>query len=257
MRPLLLNNIRLAEPGGAPRPASLLFAERKIAAIDPDSTPDDAETIDGKGQFLLPGLIDAGIFRADAQAALAGGITRVVLMPDQSPPLDDPALIERAQRIGKPHVWVHPMAAATRSLQGTELAELGLMQEAGAVAAATGRGAIADTGTMYRLLQYAAGFDLLVVTHAEDPALAPAGSATLGDTAARLGLPSAPAIAEAVAVARDVRLAEAVGARLHIRTVSTAESIEIVARAKDRGVRVTCGTTPAHLAAMAKAMPRQ
>ncbi|MEO0501619.1 MAG: amidohydrolase family protein, partial [Pseudomonadota bacterium] len=122
-----------------------------------------------------------------------------------------------------------------------------LMRAVGAVAIATGRAGISSSAVMHRLLAYAAAFDLPVVTHAEDAALTAGASATDGETATRLGIPSAPAIAEALAVARDVRLAEATGAHLHIRTVSTADSIEIVARAKDRGVNVTCGTSPAHL----------
>lgn len=240
-------NARLVDPeSGRDSSGSLVVRDRQIAALD-GTVPGGAEVIDCGGKVLAPALIDAGVFKADAAACLAGGIARVLLMPDQSPPLDDPALIERAQRIGKPHVWVHPLAAATQGLAGAELAEIGLMKLAGAVGVATGRGWIADSGVMHRLMQYASGFDLVVVTHAEDGALAGTAAATAGEFATRLGLPSAPAFAEALAVARDVRMAEATGARLHIRQVTTAESIDIVRRAKARGVRVTCGVTPAHM----------
>lgn len=240
-------NARLIDPAsGLDRMGSLLVEDREIAAID-GQAPADAETIDCEGRVLAPALVDAGVFKADAAACLAGGIARVLLMPDQSPPLDDPALIERAQRIGKPQVWVHPLAAATRGLEGTELAEIGLMKLAGAAGVATGRRSIADSGVMYRLMQYATAFDLVVVTHAEDAGLAGDAVATAGEFATRLGLSSAPAFAEALAVARDVRLAEATGARLHIRQITTGESVDIVRRAKGRGVRVTCGVTPAHL----------
>jgi dihydroorotase len=239
-------NARLIDPdSGLDRRGSLLVRGRTIAAID--APADGAEVIDCRGQVLAPALIDAGVFKADAAACLAGGIARVLLMPDQSPPLDDPALVERAQRIGKPQVWVHPLAAATRGLEGAELAEIGLMRLAGAVGVATGRRWIGDSGVMHRLMQYATAFDLVVVTHAEDEALSGQAAATAGEFATRLGLPSAPSFAEALAVARDVRLAEATGARLHIRQVTTAESLDIVRRAKARGVRVTCGVTPAHL----------
>jgi dihydroorotase len=247
MTMLAFVNARLVDPAtGLDRKGSLIVEDRAIVALD-GPAPDDAETIDCEGRVLAPALVDAGVFKADAAACLAGGIARVLLMPDQSPPLDDPALVERAQRIGKPQVWVHPLAAATRGLTGAELAEIGLMKLAGAVGVATGRRWIADSGVMHRLMQYATAFDLVVVTHAEDAALTGDAAATAGEFATRLGLPSAPAFAEGLAVARDVRLAEATGARLHIRQVTTAEGLDIVRRAKARGVRVTCGVTPAHM----------
>lgn len=224
---------------------TVVVDDRVIASVG-GPVPAGARVIDCAGKHLAPGLIDAGVFAADAAACLAGGITRVVLMPDRSPPLDDPALISWAQRIGKPHVWVHPLAAATRGLEGTELAEIGLCQEAGAVGCATGRTAIEDAGVMHRLLQYARGFDMVVVVHAEDAGLIGDAVATEGEFATRLGLPAAPAFAEAVRVARDLRLAEATGCALHIRQVTTAESIELVRDAKAGGLPVTCGVTPAH-----------
>ncbi len=243
---LALVNARVIDPlSGRDRPGHVVAAGRTIAEVD-GAIPADARIIDCGGAIVAPGLIDGGVFAADARACLAGGITRVVLMPDRSPALDDPALIEFAQRIGKPHVWVHPLAAATRGLAGTELAEIGLCQAAGAVGVATGRGPIADAGVMFRLMQYAGAFDLVVVTHAENAALVDGAVATAGEFATRLGLPAAPAFAEAVAIARDVRLAAATGARLHVRQVTTAEGIDLIRAAKRDGVRVTCGVTPAH-----------
>ncbi len=246
MTVVALVNSRVIDPAsGRDAPGSVVIRDRQIDAINGEIAA-DARVIDCGGRIVAPGLIDAGVFAADAAACLAGGITRVVLMPDRSPPLDDPALIEFAQRIGKPHVWVHPLAAATQGLAGLELAEIGLCHAAGAVGVATGRGAIADAGVMLRLLQYASGFDLVVVTHAENAALTAGAVATAGEFATRLGLPAAPAFAEAIAVARDLRLAAATGARLHIRQVTTAESIDLVGAAKAAGVRVTCGVTPGH-----------
>ncbi|MGI4880259.1 MAG: dihydroorotase [Janthinobacterium lividum] len=239
-------NARVVDPAsGFDGPASVIVRDRVIESIG-GAVRDGDQRIDCAGRILAPGLIDAGVFKADAAACLAGGITRVVLMPDRAPPLDDPALIEFAQRIGKPHVWVHPLAAATQGLAGVELAEIGLCQEAGAVGVATGRHGIADSAVMYRLLQYATAFDLVVVDHAEDAALTAGAVATTGEFATRLGLPAAPAFAEALVVARDLRLAAATGARLHIRQVTTAESIDLVRRAKAAGASVTCGVTPGH-----------
>jgi len=239
---------RIVDPAsGRDSPGDLLIDGRAIAAIDPDAIPDAAERIDGRGLVLAPGLIDALAFRTDVAAARAGGITRLCLMPDQSPPLDDPALVERAERIGKPHVWVHPFAAATRGLEGREMAEIGLMREAGAVGISTGRREIASSLTMRRLCDYAAGFGLPVVVHAEDPWLTDGTVATEGEAATRMGLPAAPAWAEALAIARDLRIAQATGAHLHIAQVTTAEGVALIADAKARGVRVTAGVTPNHL----------
>lgn len=241
-------NARIVDPAsGRDRPGTLLIDGRATAAIDPPTIPDDAQRIDAKGLVLAPGLIDALAFRTDPQACLAGGITRLLLMPDQSPPLDDPALIERAERIGKPHVWVHPLAAATRGLHGHELAEIGLAKLAGAVGAATGRRAVASAAVMHRLLAYANAFDLPVVVHPEEPTLTGHAVATAGERASRLGLPAAPAFAEALGLARDLRLAEATDARIHIAQVTTAEGVALIREAKAKGVRVTAAVTPNHL----------
>ncbi len=247
MSALAIIGARVIDPGaGFDSHASVIVRDRVIVGVGDLDPPVDAEVIDATGLVLAPGLIDAGVFRADPRACHAGGITRIVLMPDQSPPLDDPALVAFTQAMGKPDVWVHPLVAATRGLAGHELAEIGLGQAAGAVGVATGRGAIASSAVMHRLLAYARAFDLPVVTHAEDPALTAGAVATEGDYATRLGLAAAPAFAEALAVARDLRLAEATGARLHIRQLTTAEGIDLVRAARRRGVAVTAGVTPAH-----------
>ena len=235
-------NIRL--PDGS---ASTLLVDGETIAAIGGEVPAGAEVIDGAGKLLAPGIVDLGVFRVDGPAFRFGGIVRAALMPDQSPPLDDPGLIQRAAYSGKPDIWVHPLAAATRGLVGEELAELGLMKAAGARAVATGRRWIADSGVMHRLLAYASAFDLTVVSPAEDGGLAGHAVATSGETATRLGLPSAPAVAEAMAIARDLALSEETGARLHVRQVTTAAGFALIRAAKARGVAVTCGITPAHL----------
>ena len=167
-------------------------------------------------------------------------------MAAQSPPLDYPSRVNYIAKSGKPDLCVHPLAAATRSLEGAQLAEIALMKEAGARGVATGRRWIADSGLMLRLMQYAAMLDLVVVTHAEDAGLVGEAAATASEIATRLGLPSAPAEAEALALARDIALAEMSGARLHVRQVTTAAGFGLVKAAKARGVNITCGITPAH-----------
>ena len=246
MTPLAILNGRLVR-GKEVVDGGVLIKNRQISAIGKFEIPSNANIIDARGSLVAPGLVDLCSFAIDIPAFVAGGITRAGLMPDQSPPLDHAALIQRAAQAGKPHVWISPIAAATRGLEGLELAELGLMKAAGATAIATGRRWIADSGVMYRLMAYAAALDLLVISHAEDNGLVGNAVATDSEIATRLGLASAPARAEAIAVARDIALAEETGARIHFRKLSTAAAFDLVRAAKARGLRVTCGTTPAYL----------
>jgi dihydroorotase len=226
--------------------ADLLVNAERITGIGGE-LPAGAEIVDCAGKLLAPGIVDLGVFRVDGPAFRFGGIVRAALMPDQSPPLDDPGLIQRAAYSGKPDIWVHPLAAATRGLKGEELAELGLMKAAGARAVATGRHWIANSGVMHRVLSYAAAFDLTVIAHAEDAGLTGDAVATAGETATRLGLSSAPATAEAMAIARDLALVEETGSRIHFRQVTTRAGFELIRAAKAKGLPVTCGITPAHL----------
>ncbi|WP_082545126.1 dihydroorotase [Sphingopyxis sp. Root1497] len=243
--PLHIVNALLVD-GDTPRPGSLLAVGGRIAAIDPTEVPDGTETVDARGQWLAPGIIDLGVFATDKPAFHFGGITRAALMPD-SGPLDGAGLVERAAKGGKPDLWVHPIAAATKGLAGTELAEIGLMKQAGARAIATGRARIADSGVMRRVLSYAAALGLVTIIHAEDEGLTAGAVATDGEMATRLGLASAPAIAEAIAIARDLALVEETGAPVHFRQVTTARGLALVREAKAKGLPVTCGITPAHL----------
>jgi len=245
-QPLAIVNAQAVTPDGLVTGA-LRCADGLIVALGADVVPDAGDAIvDARGRLLAPGLVDLGVFAVDKPAFHFGGITRAALMPDQSPPLDLPSRVGFIAKSGKPDLWVHPLAAATRGLEGRELAELALMQDAGAKAVATGRRWIADSGVMLRLLQYAAMLGLVVVTHAEDGGLVGEAAATAGEIATRLGLPAAPAEAEALAIARDIALAELAGARLHIRQVTTARGFDLVRAAKARGLPVTCGITPAH-----------
>lgn len=245
LKPLLIANAQLID-GNKPRPGSLLVADGRIAALDPTEIPDGTETVDAKGQWLAPGIIDLGVFATDKPAFHFGGITRAALMPDAGP-LDDPGLVERAAKGGKPDLWVHPLAAATKGLAGKELAEIGLMKSAGARAVATGRSRIADSGVMRRVLAYAASLGLVTIIHAEDEGLTAGAVATDGEMATRLGLASAPAIAEAIAIARDLALVEETGAPVHFRQVTTARGLDLIRAAKAKGLPVLCGITPAHL----------
>jgi dihydroorotase len=226
-------------------PLHLHVEEGKIASVGKASPL--AEQLDASGLIVAPGIIDLGVFKTDKPAFRFGGITRAALMPDQSPVHDDPATVRYAALKGKPDFWVHPLAAATRDLNGQHMAEIALMQEAGAIGVATGRHWIADSGIMLRIMRYCAALGLPVFVHSEDGGLAGNAVATEGETATLLGLSSASPITEALAISRDLLLAEESDAHVHFRQVTTARGLDLIRAAKAKGLRITCGITPAHL----------
>ncbi len=236
---LILPGQDMPVPGGIQADGDTVTAVGEIT--------DNKDTVDAKGAIIAPGIVDLGVFAIDKAAFHFGGITRAALMPDQSPPLDYPARVRFAAYSGKPDLWVHPLGAATVNLGGSEMAEIALMQDAGAKAISTGRTWIADSGMMRRLMQYCAALDLALVIHSEDSGLTGNAVATDGEMATRLGLASAPAEAEAIAVARDIELARMTGAKIHFRQVTTRAALEHVRRAKSDDLAITCGITPAHL----------
>lgn len=248
MSRIAIVNGKLADPkGDAPVAGTVLIEGDRIVAAGDVAVPDDAQSVDAGGLVVAPGLIDLGVFATDKPAFHFGGITRAALMPDQRAPLDEVGLIRQATRAGKPDFWVHPIAAATRGLLGQEMAEMGLMQMAGAKAVGTGRQWIADSGVMLRVLSYASGLGLTVIAHAEDSGLTAKAVATSGETATRLGLPHAPACAEALAIARDIMLVRETGATIHFRLVTTRAGFDLIRAAKAEGLKVTCGISPAYL----------
>ncbi len=261
---LLFENVRLLDPAsGLDRPGRLLVEDGLIAGLDlPDgASPEGAETIDGGGAVLCPGLVDMRVALGEpgyeyretvaqaAEAASAGGVTTIGVLPNNMPAIDDPALVRllRARGGETGRLTILPYGAVTRGCRGEEMAELGLLREAGAVAFTDGTRAVADARTMRMALSYARAFGAMVVQHPEDPSLARGGVATEGELATRLGLPGIPAAAEAVLIARDLRLAQLTGGTLHVAHVSTAEGLALIARAKADGIRVTCDTAPPYL----------
>ena len=244
--PLTVTGGKLVLPDGRIEAGNIRCEGGFITAIG-DVSPQAGDIVhQAGGKLVTPGLVDVAVFSIDKPAFHFGGVTRAALMPDQDPPLDVPARVRFAAQSGKPDFWVHPLAAATKNLEGDSLAEIALMRDAGARAVATGRSWIRDSGTMLRLLQYAGMLDMVVVTHAEDSGLVGKAVATAGEMATRLGLPSAPAEAEALAIARDIALAELAGAKIHFRKVTTAAGLDLVRRAKDRGAKITAGVSPAY-----------
>ena len=263
---LAFRNARLLDPAsGLDVKGGLLVENGKIADIGPrlfnDAEPRDPEIIDCRGLILTPGLIDCRVFTGEpgsehresfasaSEAAAAGGVTTMVTMPNTNPVIDEPSLVDfikrRAQATAKVHVA--PMAALTQGLAGEIMTEIGLLKEAGAVAFTDGDRTVANARVMRRALSYAATFDALAVGHAEDPELVQGAAITESEFATRLGLPAAPALAEAIIVERDIRLVELTGARYHFGQISTRAALEAVAAAKQRGLPITCGVSAHHL----------
>jgi dihydroorotase len=254
----LFRKTTLATPDGL-TPGELLEIDGKIADFGPYlGTPDGATIIESEGAILCPGLVDMRASLGEpgyeyretiASAGLAaafGGITTIAVLPDSLPAIDDPALVRliasRGEETGS--VTLIPYAAATRGCAGAEMAEYGLLKAAGAVAFTDGRRAIASSRLMRRALSYASGFAARIVQHPEDAELAEGGAATEGARATIMGLPGIPAAAEAICIARDIRLAELSGGAVHFAHITTAESCALIRQAKDRGLHVTCDTAP-------------
>jgi len=237
----------------------LLVQDGKIADFGASlGVPEGAEIIEAEGAVLCPGLVDmrAAIgepgyeyretIASAAAAAAAGGITSLAVLPETNPVIDDPALVQflRARGEETGSLTLLPYAAATRGLEGKELAEYGLLKAAGAVAFTDGSKAIASSRTMRLALFYASGFGARIVQHPEDVDLARGAAATAGARATWMGLPYVYAAAEAICVARDIRLAELTGGALHFAHVTTGEALDLIRRAKEKGLKITCDTAP-------------
>ena len=216
--------------------------------------PKGARIVDCHGKCLSPGLVEIrvelGDLAATVEAAVSGGVTSMVCLPTPELVIDDMSEVEfvarRARKLGLTKVYPH--GAVTKGLEGKELAEMGLLAEAGAVAFTDGERAVADAQTMSRAMSYASTFGLMIVQHPEEPSLAADGVMNAGETATRLGLFGIPKEAEVIMVERDLRLASLTGGRLHIAHVSTAETIDALRRAKADGLNVTCDTAPPYFA---------
>ena len=260
-----LTNVKLLDPStGLSEPGAILIEDGKVKAIGSgvaSQLPSDILRVDGGGKIAAPGIVDMHVttgepgaehretLKSASKAAAAGGVTTIVCMPDTDPVIDDIALVDFIKRRARDTARVHvePYAAMTRGLKGQEMTEIGLMLEAGAVALSNGRKAVTNAQVMRRVMQYANDFGALVVHHPEDPDLVGNGVMNLGETATRLGLTGIPAEAETIMVARDIRLAQLTGCRYHASQISCAESLDIIRRAKDKGLNVTCGVSINHL----------
>ena len=265
-RPILLTDARIIDPSrDLDFIGDLLIAEGLIReakrGIGAAGVPEGTEIIDCRDNFVAPGLIDLRAFVGEpgaeyretlasaSQAAAAGGVTTIVCQPDTNPVIDEPAMVDFVLRRARDTaiVHVHPMAALTKGLKGEEMTEIGLLKAAGAVAFTDGARSVTNAQVIRRALTYARDFDALIVHHTEDPNLVGEGVMNEGEFAARLGLSGAPKAAEIVMLERDVRLAALAGGRYHAASITCAESLDVLRRAKDSNPNITASVSINHL----------
>ena len=265
-RPILLANARIMDPSRELDFAGdLLIAEGVVReakrGIGAAGVPEGTEVVDCRGKIVAPGLVDMRAFIGEpgaehretiasaSQAAAAGGVTTIVCQPDTTPPIDDATMVDFVQRRARDTGIVHvqPMAAMTKGLKGEEMAEIGLLKAAGAVAFTDGTRSVTNAQLMRRVLLYARDFDVLVVHHTEDPDLVGEGVMNEGEFAARLGLIGVPKAAETIMLERDLRLVDLTEGRYHAASITCAESIAVLRRAKEGGLAVTASASINHL----------
>ncbi len=261
---ILLLNGRVIDPSqGHDAIGGVLIENGVIQDIGPHLKAQDhrGRIIDCAACVIAPGLIDMRVFvgepglehretlRTAGEAAAAGGITTLICMPDTDPPLDEVAVIDFIKRRARDRsiVRVHPMAALTKSRAGFEMTEIGLLQEAGAIAYTDGARSVMNGQVMRRALSYAQMFNALIVQHCEDPDLVGEGTVNEGEFATRMGLHGVPHAAETVVLERDMRLLALTGGRYHAAMVSCTDSLDVLRLAKAAGLKVTAGVSINHL----------
>jgi dihydroorotase len=256
-------NARLLDPAsGLDSPGTLLCDGELVSDFGPelfkDGVPEGINVIDCEGFCLMPGLVDMrvqlrepgeeykGTLESAGRTASAGGVTSMVCLPNTNPVIDDMSVLEfvarRARKLGL--AKVHSYGAVTKGLEGKELAEIGLLWNSGALAFTDGIKSVSDARILCQALSYASNFGQMIIQHAEEPSLARGGVMNSGETATRLGLTGIPREAEIIMVERDIRLAEMTRGRLHFAHLSTSDSIDVVRKAKARGLDITCDTAP-------------
>jgi dihydroorotase len=265
-RPILLANARILDPSrDLDIVGDVLIADGVVReakrGIGAAGVPEGTDVIDCRGKVVAPGLVDMRAFIGEpgaasretlasaSQAAAAGGVTTIVCQPNTSPAIDEPATVDFVLRRARDTaiVHVHPMAAITKGLEGKEMTEIGLLKAAGALAFTDGDKSITNAQVMRRALTYARDFDALIVHHTEDPDLTAEGVMNEGEFASRLGLLGVPAAAETVMLERDLRLVALTGGAYHAASLTCAESLEVLKRAKEAGLAVSAAASINHV----------
>lgn len=239
----------------------VLIEDGRIKDVGQDLTAADAEIIDAQGKLVCPGFIDMHVhlrepgfeYKEDiasgTRAAAAGGFTTICCMPNTDPVIDNATVAsfvrERARKSGV--VNVLPIGSISKGQEGKELSEMAELVEAGCIAVSDDGKPVSDAGLMRNAMQYASMFDLPILSHCEEISLSRDGQMNEGYYSTIYGLKGIPAAAEEIMIARDIILAEATGARVHICHISTAGSVELIRAAQERGVMLSCEVTPHHL----------
>ena len=262
MSALLIKNGRVIDPAsGHDAIADVWIADGVVKGVGADLSPAGAEVFDASGLVVAPGFIDMHVhlrepgfehsetIESGARAAAAGGFTSICPMPNTAPVNDSPTvttyIIEKARRHAVVNVF--PIGAITRGSKGEELAAIGSMRQAGAVAISDDGRPVMNAQLMRRAMEFARSFGMPVINHCEDLHLSAGGDMHEGVESVRLGLRGIPGSSEDVMVARDILLAEVTGARYHVAHISSRHSVEMVAFAKLKGLPVTSEATPHHL----------
>ncbi|TVP72567.1 MAG: dihydroorotase [Rhodobacteraceae bacterium] len=258
---LWFHNARLIDPEArAEHIGAITVEDGQITALD-GPCPADATVVDCGGKCLAPGIVDLGVqvgepgaqhkesLRTAGLAAARGGVTTIIMRPDTDPAIDTPEVLEYVTRraTARTPVNIRAMAALTRGREGREMAEIGLLLDAGALAFTDGDRVVADTRILSRCMTYAAGLGALIIGHPQDAGLSRGACATSGKFASLRGLPSVSPMAERMGLDRDMGLVEMTGARYHADQITTARSLPALERAKRNGLDVTAGISIHHL----------
>lgn len=259
---LLLRGGSVLDPEkGEQRKADVFIRSGRIEAIGSDLDAGDFPVFDCAGKLISPGWMDMHVHLREpgyehketiatgCRAAASGGFTAVACMPNTNPPIHTRDVVEFViERAESTIVDVHPIACVSKLRKGKELTEMADLSDGGAVAFSDDGSPVQNAGLMRRALEYSSSIDRPIVNHMEDLTLNPEGHMNEGEVASRLGMPGIPGLAEEVMIARDVLLAEFTGAHVHVAHISTAMAVDLVRRAKSRGVRVTAEACPHHFA---------
>ncbi|HHW30509.1 MAG TPA: dihydroorotase [Clostridiaceae bacterium] len=256
---LLIKNGHVIDPkSGLDEVLDIMIENDKITEIGKDLTLTNGDLIDAEGKYVIPGLVDAHCHLRDpgfeykediesgTASAAVGGFTSVACMPNTNPVIDNEAMVKYILNKGiqDGYVNVYPIGAVTKGQKGEELAEIGELKFAGAVALSDDGHPIKSSSLMKKALQYASMFDITIISHCEDLDLAEEGVMNEGYQSTIMGLKGIPSAAEEIMVARDIILAEYTKVPIHIAHVSTELSVDLIRNAKRRGVKVTAETCP-------------
>lgn len=266
-KPLVLKNVRIVDPSRTLDEVGTIIVghDGLIVASGADAqnqgAPEGAEIRDAQGLTAVPGLVDARVFVGEpgaehretiasaSRAAAAGGITSFIMMPETDPVIDDIALVEFVKKTARDtaDVNVYPAAALTKGMTSAEMTEMGLLQQAGAVAFTNGRYGLNDTQVLRRAMTYAREFDAVIALETREKYLAANGVMNEGLLASWLGLAGVPKETEIIPLERDLRIAALTRAKYHASQISVPESVEAIEVARKRGAKVTCGISINHL----------